>query len=298
MYYLETSSLRQLINKLDKIILKQCFTSVLSIIELISGIIDESEYQKRKNILQNIINKKIFIDFNFPDDIILKAFPKISFEEFRLNDLNCICKLILISNSLSDYYIKEKEITNLKYKLDYFIGYDKRYNSTFISSTINGNKYINELFETKPISSLVFSDEEKKLSKKEILNLWQNKYKDINIACTLIAIVKGYGKKNIYNNIDDSYYKQEQDIALSYNGSISFYIEIFSYYTMNKLIKSDQPKKNDIFDLQHFLYLRSNENIKIVSDDNLFYNICNELYPDLKILIKTNEFLKKMRHST
>ena len=75
MVYFETNALRKLAYKLlDETFVKDKYTSILSLIELVSGICDDESFLLRKSIIGKVIQSKILIDLNLPDTIFLKAF--------------------------------------------------------------------------------------------------------------------------------------------------------------------------------------------------------------------------------
>ena len=74
-YYLDTSTVRQYSNKLEKFKKKNIFTSILEIFELLSGVNNEKEFFLRKSVIKNLCKSNIQIDWSF---YIEKMYP---FEE-------------------------------------------------------------------------------------------------------------------------------------------------------------------------------------------------------------------------
>ena len=64
-YYLDTSTVRQYSNKLEKFKNKNIFTSILVIFELLSGVNNEKEFFLRKSVIKNLCKSNIQIDWSF-----------------------------------------------------------------------------------------------------------------------------------------------------------------------------------------------------------------------------------------
>lgn len=75
MYYLETSSLRKLIPYLQsRSFRRDKFTSLLALFEILSGIRDQSSFEKRKSILAKILETRLKTDFRLPPEILFEAY--------------------------------------------------------------------------------------------------------------------------------------------------------------------------------------------------------------------------------
>lgn len=287
-FYLETSSLRRLSSylKLEKIKLF-CFTSSLALIELLSGI-TENNFITRRNIISNILASRIKIDWAFPEEIISSGFPVLKGEETRLLSLKYLLEIILISTEYQEF-IELCTKNNIRYDYNYFKKFDIFGSKRFIESTIEGNIKIKECLEESNPIDLKISEDDSDNIKEDFWKVFKAKYNNINISATLLSLSRGYAQKIVDRceglNISDV----EHDLYNSYNGKIDYYIEAFSFYSLEKISKYEQPARNDFQDLAHFLYLRNIINVAMVSDDKLIENICNTLWQNKHIT--SNNFI-------
>ena len=258
--YLETSSLRFLGRRIINI--PNVFTSFLSLFELISGLTDE-DFSQRKSIIRYVLDSKMPIDWDSPEALYASAFPVfpvISQEELRTNSMRSIFEMILSSSNSRE--VKEKS-RHLEFDLEYFQKYDSIYSTRFL---IAGEKGIQE---TKQIASI-------DPAQKNILDNLNTSLWNFNYASTLYAIAKGCASAIG----DDNGNKEDiiKDIYNSYNGKIDFYVAAFSYYSANQLSLSQFSGKNDAFDIMHFLYLRNDPTVVIVSNDRLISKISMKIF--------------------
>ena len=92
MKYLETNAIRKHASRLkdDNFIIDK-YTSILSLLELISGIKDDDSFHLRQSIIKKVINSKIRIDTTLPELVIYNAFG------FNLNNSEIEEKIAKIS---------------------------------------------------------------------------------------------------------------------------------------------------------------------------------------------------------
>lgn len=266
-YYLETNALRQL-SKYLKTLKHNSFTSALSILELISGIIGK-EYELRRTVVKNIINSEIPINWNLPESIQAKAFPLVEFEDFRIEGLKAICNIL----TKNDNKLKALElIESLDFNIKYFSNLDANYSKQFIDATITGNQNLKDTLN-QTSDSILYS-----LSKDFIKNLPQ--YRMVNESITRYAIS--------IKLAEASHLDQEKDIEElynSYDGSINIFISSFSKFTAMKGATRSIPAKNDFIDLHHLMYLGSDSKYVIVTDDKMIKDINPQT-------VKINDFRK------
>jgi len=250
-YYLETNSLRSLNKKLN-LLSNDCFTSGLSIFELISDITkSEKEFNIRKSVIRNVLKSELIINWDSQKTIKAKAFPGITFKDSEMDGLKELTTSLIECKTLTEFLEITKE---KKYNQNFFKDLDNLYSKHFINSTAIGNEKFKK--HTKDDDSL---------KSKEFLN----NLKDNSILNESITLF------NIVNDMVDAMEKQlkikvdRAKIYDSYNGSISVFIKHFSYYTADKGAKLDLPARNDFLDLLHLIYLGNGENIKIVTKDKL-----------------------------
>jgi len=291
-YYLETNALRSLSKDFYKSEnITNCFTSGLSIVELISGL-NENEYYIRRKVLCNLINSNIDIDWELPDGIIGSAFPVISGIEYRIDDLKKICQIIIETQIYDIAYKKIQD--NTKYNLKYFSELDKVIPKIFIEATITGNIEISKVLSENKLEELKLSEDDLVENNLDLLNLYNTKHFNINYSIMINSIARRFARM-IYPDDEVKQKIVETDIYNSYNHSIDHYIVAYSYYTIEKIKYKAIPAKNDIFDLQHLLYLKSYEDHKIVTNDNLLVKLCRHLFPGY--LITIDEFLVEYRRN-
>ena len=86
-YYLETNSLRGLNKELNSLS-SDCYTSALSIFELIAEITkNEKEFNIRKSVIQNVLNSNIQINWDSHKTIKAKCLPQITFKDAETEGL-------------------------------------------------------------------------------------------------------------------------------------------------------------------------------------------------------------------
>jgi hypothetical protein len=282
LYYFETNALRILNPKLNSYS-NIGFTSVYSIFELICGI--QKEYDLRKAVLTNA-KKYLFIDWKFPEHYISESFESIEYEEQRSEDIKIILNLIIESKNLEDLLTKVKN-SKLQYDIEAFLELKNNPSKHFIQTTEIGNIELNKLYcQQKEIIKLS-EFKEKNLSKLKTLEKLQNEQKTFNEGATILAFSKAIAK--VYTNgetTDD----EIESVYNSYNGSVYFYIEAFSYYTIEKMKQGSIPEFNDWHDLYHLVYLKNNPNIKIVTNDKMILKLNKQLWREAKMAISINDF--------
>lgn len=251
-FYLETNSLRGLNKELNKLS-NDCFTSSLSIFELIADVTQsDKEFNIRKSVIKNLLNSNIIINWDSHKSIKAKSFPQITFSDAETIGLKELTfDLINCENIESFKKISEKK----KYNHSFFNKLDKLYSSSFIESTVKANiKYKKNIKEDKTFVSEHF-----------LKNLALDR--ELNESITLFIIV---------NDMMDALEKQlnlkdidRAKIFASYNGNMDVYLKHFSYYTAIKGAELKTPAKNDYIDLLHLIYLGNGLESKIVTNDNL-----------------------------
>ncbi len=271
MYYLETSSLRKLAGFLqEERLIKKSFTSALSIIELISGMNPE-KYRLRRKVLKKLHDSKLGIVLDLPKYIILSAFPAIEIgnQIEEENELKIVWEIIIETENIEDVNKRCKEkgiLTNL----DTIRNYDKTLSDSFRVGSDASLRNFRRQFahkQSKAIHDILgqtFKDKEGKALLKVFRMQSSLDIMSYNLAVNLPG-------KNLHEKATTVYQ--------SYTGGIDYFIEAFSYYAEKRMMNNQFPEKNDILDLAHFLYLRNNPTIKLVSDDNLIQELCSKLGP-------------------
>ena len=258
-YYIETNGLRNLNSKLNAVSCN-CFTSALSILETISGLRKSSkEYRIRKSVLINLYSSNIAIDWESPEIKKAHAFPRITYNDYRMEGLK---KLVhhLISTSDLESFLKETD--SEKYNLKYFEELDAFYNKKFIEATKVGNDKIKTHLKNIDKS---FDQDYIDFTSGLVKNLPSDLL--LNESLTLYSIVE-----NLVDAIEMELkiVIDRKEIYNSYNGNINIFIHYFSLFTATKAASFYDAGHNDYFDLLHLVYLKNNIEYKIVSDDKIF----------------------------
>ncbi len=243
-FYLETNSLYS-IKKIDKAAIANSFTSALALFEIISNITLD-KYVKRKSIIQSVLHSEIFIDWRFPQEIILNSFDYFEgaiLVDKRIEHLKTILSLVLKTSSFEEL---QTSSSRMKYGLEYFKKMDRDLGIGFVSSYMFYNLLKLVTPDNKEITQSSISEAHKRnLTISALAHMLQTSFPD--------------------------FVEDEDDLDLlikSYNGGVDIHVEFFSNFCLHKFIENEQPAKNDFIDLGHLFYL--NDNMHIVSDDNLF----------------------------
>jgi len=255
-FYLETNSLRQLANKLlDKNFCNNCFTSILSIAELLSGI-NEKEFFLRKSIFQKLNQSGVIVNHEFPEFLRLQAFG--IYKSFKTsNDIIEISNILIESDSYFEFQFKLA-------KLDLITCWHflKKYDQ-------NGNAEFKNAFKQRVSGDINITKD----SIKDFKERWRN----INVSNKHLYIDEAifyYAMETL--KYDNS--KSIQELLISYNHSLDIFFLSTFYYSEEKKSHKDETGNNDYFDLTHLSYL-SDENHVIVTDDKIIHRIMeNTLY--------------------
>jgi hypothetical protein len=277
-YYLDTNSLRKLAGKLHKTQnFENLSTSILSLMEIASGITDENSYNLRKPILNNILNSRITIRLSLPETLIYKSFG------FQFDDRSIVEGIgksiigIVNSNSLNDFKAFVASSTFKEY-YEFLMEYDKK------APTIFKEAYANNIDIAR-----------KKVGFKNLINAYNKRWfsNDENDALvyfnTLISEISRsmWEGKSIYFPNDTRTFEQ---IKATYDHSIDVFLIMTSLYSDSHVSFGSPPGINDYFDLSHILYINNLET-KIVTDDKLFGKLLKRSFS--KLLITTEEFVKE-----
>lgn len=264
MKYLETNAIRIYATRLtEDNFIKDKYTSILSLLELISGIKDEESFELRKSILHKIIISKIKIDLILPELRIYNAFG------FNLNNsaisdkIGNIIRLIDLTKDFESFIKKIK-----LYLLDEGWNFIKQYDE----NTNIGFK--NSIFQHLPKSDI-----------KNLIQQFKSRWTLDNLNHLKIKVIEYYA--NILTNklsVQDK--RSIQEIILSYDNSIYIYLLATALYVDNKISFKDSLGKNDYLDLNHLTYLNGRLN-QIVTNDKMLHRIMSKIYPEN--ILKTNE---------
>jgi hypothetical protein len=251
-HYIETNALYS-IKKIPNRKIRESFTSSLAIFELISGI-NKTNFNKRKNILNNIQSSSIQIVWAMPEELMYKSFnilKEYDFIEERIPRLKSLLYKINKHDSF-DSFCASSEYTDFKY----FKDMDITVNNDFSKATWEGNIDIYNSVDTSQNPSI-----NKSIYIDEMVNQLPHLNKSISVFAIAINIQKSLPDISI------------ESIYTSYNGYIDVFINGFTSFTHNKILKFENAKNNDLIDLYHLLYLTNNNNYSLVSNDKIYIDI-------------------------
>lgn len=255
MIYLETNSLRTLAKKLsDPTFIKDKYTSILAIIELLSGVRNENEYQKRRGIITKIINSDIYNRIHplLPATILYNAFG------CNIND-NKVCYGIIRLLKIIDYIPNYSDFMNYIKDGDF-------------------NTYFDFTQKFDDLSNVFFigfmEDKSKDGNTKVLIPEFKARWEDKDFDSILDRLVRYFASKISINIADE---RSVERLIASYDKTINPFLLATSYYIDQKVSSKDNIAKNDAIDLLHLLYISETE--IIVSDDMLINKILSIAYP-------------------
>ena len=274
MYYLETNSLRQLHAKLaDSSFCKRCYTSSLSLFELLSGISDK-EYVLRKAVITNVLQSSILIDWDFPLDLLYKAFEFVTWESGYPNAIKKACETVAASSDLSEVtsgLVSGKETLSLSD----FGAMDDYLSSKQIELFRIGREAFEKMIDAdtaKKIYDLLNNSLYPEFPfPQEVIELFRRE----KIKFTMFQLAVEIAKELNLGDITTTAFS----VFATYNQSLNYYFDVISYFFENRVVYNRQPGRNDVFDIAHFMYLKNSRSTKIVSDDKLVKEICLKLWP-------------------
>lgn len=264
MKYLETNSIRIYAALLaEDSFINDKYTSILSLLELISGIKDKESFKLRKSILKKIIISKIKIDLILPELRIYNAFG------FNLNNSKIseeIANIIRLIDLTKDFESLIKTI-NLN-SLDNTWGFIKQYDE-------NANVgFKNSISQHLPKSDI-----------KNLIKQFKNRWTLNNLHHLKVEVVEYYASI-LTNKVSIQDKRSIPEIILSYDNSIDIYLLTTAFYVDNKISFKNTPGKNDYLDLNHLTYLNGRQN-KIVTNDKMLHRIMSKIHPEN--ILKVNE---------
>jgi hypothetical protein len=264
MKYLETNAIRTFASRLtEEKFISDKYTSILSLLEIISGIQNNESFKLRKSILKKLIRSQIKIDLNFPELKIYKAFGiDHNFQEVTEK----VGSIIQIIDLVKDFesLLSTIKLNSLSDAWEFAKQYDENANIGF-------KKVISNRFPDSGI--------------KELIHQFNERWTIENLSFLKTKIVDFYAGI-VLKNLPNSAGKSIPEICSAYDNSIDIYLIATALYIDEKISFKNAPGKNDYLDLNHLTYLYKMQN-QIVTDDKLLHKILNKTYP--KNILKTNE---------
>jgi hypothetical protein len=277
-FYLETNALRTLSSRLEDFY-PNSFTSALAIVELVGGL--KRDFHIRKKVIENLFKSNLEIQWKLPHSVIANSYSLNAFEENKISDLKKLCKILIESETLIEF---QKNCLNqeIESAFEYFEKYKNVFSDNFIRSTTEGNIKIQELFNKRMERSFQNITVRYGLNKKPTLEMLQKEDIILNRSITVFAFAKMFADQIHKDKATES---ETTEIYKSFTGLVSYFIEAISFYTVDKMIQSSPPSKNDVNDLYHLVYLRNDPSLQLLTDDKLLLNLNEKLW-DGKIRIK------------
>jgi len=264
MKYLETNAIRKFASRLtEESFILDKYTSILSLLEIISGIKNNESFKLRKSILKKLTKSKIKIDLTFPELKIYNAFG-VDFNNPEI--ANKIGKIIQLIKIVKDYesLIKTINLKSLNDGWEFAQQYDENANIEFKKS----------IFQRFPESGI-----------KELIGQFNERWTFENLNFLKGKVIDYYASI-VLKNMPNPNEKSIIDIISAYDKSIDIYLIATAFYIDEKLSFKNEPGKNDYLDLNHLIYLYKLQN-QIVTDDKLLHKIMNRTYPNN--ILKTSE---------
>ncbi len=268
MYYLETNSLISLKNKLQTLALsRKCYTSSLTIVEILKYMNERSFYVKR-NLLLALRESTIRIDWDLPSYKSFSAFPASRNTGDKSDELKTIHAFILSSKSYEEF-LKKQEETKIQTTIETISKYCGFFDSVLAEALSAARQMVPDVSKRQGKELFNFltnnlygidTGELKNISRDSMLRLSLDRH-----SWMLALSENPSDPASIFSAIRSSY-----------NGSLDAYFEVSSFYTLRKLMLQEDYRKNDTFDLTHFMYLQ-NRACKMTSDDNLVKYLAREL---------------------
>jgi hypothetical protein len=262
LYYIDTNGLYNC-RKINPEKVKNCFTSIMAVLELITGI-TETTFPKRRAILGMVFSCGITIDYAFPEEIIGNSFDffeECDFVEGREEAILSLVNAILQAEDYVEYV--QSVAYNSEMGHQYFKNIDDGLSRNFRLSTDKGTKEVRSLQKlNSPENVMTFEGVTYDLNTPEGL-------KDAFPLFSRLATLQAMAIKSIELYLPDEKPSIEE-VFISYNGLSAIYVFVFSLYTENVLLNSHSTSKNDAMDLLHLLYLKNDSGRYIVSDDKIF----------------------------
>lgn len=260
MYYLETSAIRSLSPYLtnEKLRLKS-FTSILTLIELLSQIKDEESFHRTKKNCINILDSKIKIDGLIPELKLANAFG-LHINFYSIESLFGLIGDLICCRDFSQFVslLKSQEFSEIWRFINV---YDKN-GTRFPSMLTNFQKSYNEIHRNNPSSNEMFAPS----SYKELLSIVVDAYKSI-----------------VFKNFKE-YHSIAMANQLRYNYSLDLYLLLIAKFTHQKLSTHNLAGRNDYFDIHHSVYLNSITD-QFVSSDRKMLDFYNSIYPDTALSV-------------
>lgn len=248
--YLDTSAVRALSGKIDKIKQQGLCTSVFTIFELLDGCTKNvDQFKKRKNAIQALFDSNIYIFDDVPIDMVARAFPAFlsNYSPSGIDSDNIF--------KIAREFVNCSSIDKIKYIMDenenwssYCESYAKIYSYAVEDVKLVG-KELTDDFKSSDSQMLRAFDFLSTMEPENRFSSFIDSKENFNLSVFAVS-------KQLC-----SFVGREDDIEFhskvfnSYNGRAFEYISALSTNQMCRMMRGELPGKNDHYDLDHLAYL-------------------------------------------
>lgn len=263
--YLDTSSIRKNSNNLDKIKVADVYVSSLVVFELISGI-SEKDFLLRKNIIKNLLNSSIQIDWETYKKKMYNAFNQ-QYDDIEGKIIKSMADNIIQCDTLQEY-------KNNKIYID-----DNTYYTHESFKDLD-----NEISNTGKMFSKIGKYEWSNLNKNNRKELKQ-KLIDEDFIFPYIRLLSEMSISILAEDI--SGYKRPSDeymaMIYNYNWSLEVYLKFMHLRFLELELNGSECSVNDMVDMLQLVYL--NEDDVFITEDKIFKELNGKIQ-----LIKIYDF--------
>ena len=278
-YYIETNSAIKLSNYNNNSFIKNnCFTSILTLNELLTDL-DEDVFYLKKKALNFIFESGLFIDWEPPHKKQHESFG------FFNGGYNLTKGIILL---FSDIMKKSASYSDFQNAI---VDYVKEYN--VLENYDNAfEPYIRKgIDENKNAFSSVYSYPQGLVECNNIIAMLKaGKESFIHVRDSMCKVMAEQFFSSILNRDGK---RPLEEIVSFYKGNIDIFVIILGVYSIYKVSRKEEPARNDLIDIFHLVYLC---NGTIISDDTLYKKYMADIFP--YNIISTFEFVKKIESAT
>lgn len=273
--YLDTNILRQ-INKIPKKNNIELICSQLGIMELISGMTSEKEYNIRKTSLVNISSRDVKIIWESVGTLQAKAFG-IGLNDYDVPATKLLMEEIIRTDTLSEAKNIKIELGGEVYSIEALTNYDNMLvedSTSVLKETMSTEKEDRDSLRANPYTET------------EIRVLM-----DMNI----IGFLNGLGIRKFRQGTESD---PEGDFTPEYLNSIKTYsrskilddyLKCLTIYILDAMKTGNQPGKNDSHDICHIAYCHNVD--LFISNDRIYQRFPKDL---LKVkILNFDEFMKE-----
>lgn len=263
MYYLETNSIRIFNKNLSTpFYLSNCYTSILSICELLAGIKDEKSFRERKGIIRMIYFSRILSDNDLPETKKYKAFG-LSVNSNVSDGIALLGALCIASESYQEFQdqIPKHLLTEYWDFLKVYDNVDTKFKESY--------KMRQEAFD--------YSDSN---MAKDFNKRWDNLDKNPELKSSILNdLIVYFAKSILEDKVVNTEGKSLYNLVQSYDHSLDIFFLCIGYFTGTKLIFRNAPSRNDYLDMAHLMYLSNPKSI-IVSNDRMIRKVLMKINPN------------------